>query len=33
MYPIAIKLEVPCLITDDIPLNMFGDLDTDLVFG
>ena len=32
-YPIAEKLEIPCLVTEDIPLDLFGELDTEHVFG
>jgi hypothetical protein len=31
-FPIAEKLEIPCLVTDDIPLDLFGELDTESTF-
>jgi hypothetical protein len=30
-YPIAEKLELPCMVTDDIPLNLFGEIDIEIV--
>ncbi len=30
-FPITEKLEIPCMVTDDIPLDLFGELDTDIV--
>lgn len=31
-FPIAEKLEIPCLVTDEIPINLFGELDTESTF-
>lgn len=31
-FPIAEKLEIPCLVTDDIPIDLFGELDTESTF-
>ena len=31
-FPIAEKLELPCLITDDIPLNLFDELNIEYTF-
>lgn len=31
-YPIAEKLGIPCLVTDDIPLDMFGELNIESLF-
>ncbi len=31
-FPIAEKLEIPCLVTDDIPIDLFGELDIESIF-
>jgi hypothetical protein len=31
-FPITEKLEIPCIVTDDLPLDLFGELDTEHIF-